>query len=332
MLYSVAGNDIPKGLDAGELKTSDGVSLRYAVSRTPKQCRGTVCVFPGRADFIERYFETIEDLNRREFCVAVVDWRGQGGSERLLRNHLKGYVKRFASYDVDLEAFMQQVVLPDCPPPYYALAHSTGGHIVMRSLANHTWFDRAVMASPFIDIGPRFWPRTIIALAARLGVALGLGRIWVPGEGTRALTSADFPGNRLTSDLTRFTRNTRIVSEHPHLGSAGPTFRWLNAALNSIQQLARMPKSGEPLCPVLFIAAGLDTVVSTEASRRFAHRVENVAVVTIEGARHEILNEVTDLREQFWAAFDSFVDSGKDEVNRAGAPGPAHTAGGLRLR
>ena len=327
-LYPVAGNEIPRGLQAGELTTADGMRLRYALGPTTRKLRGTVCSGPGRADFIERYFETIEDLNNRGFGVAILDWRGQGGSDRRLRNTLKGHVTSFAKYDLDLQAFMQDIVLPDCPPPYYALAHSTGGHILMRSLSQHTWFERAVITSPFIDIGARFWPRPVITVAAQAAVALGLGRIWVPGEGRRLLTPADFPGNRLTSDVGRFTRTTRILAEHPELGTTGPTFRWLSAAVDSIRHLARMPRSGEPRCPVLFVAAGLDRVVSTEASRKFALRVPNTACVTIEHARHEILNEKTELREQFWAAFDSFVDDGRDDAATAAATAPLHRVAG----
>ncbi len=331
-LYPVAGNEVPEGLQPGEVTTSDGVRLRYALGTTPRRKRGTVCIFPGRAEFIERYFETISDLTRRGFCVAIIDWRGQGGSERRLKNPLKGYVSSFRKYDLDLETFMQQIVLPDCPPPYFALAHSTGGHILLRSLTKHTWFECAAMSSPFIDIGPRFWPRPVITLAARLAVATGLGRVSVPGEGRRLLTPADYPANRLTSDLGRFTRTTRILAEHPHLGSAGPTFRWLQAAVSSINRLSRMPGTGQPRCPVLFIAAGLDRVVSTQASRAFAQRIPNVACVTVEGSRHEILNEKNELREQFWAAFDSFIADRREMPRPAGAPAPLDKAAGLPQR
>ena len=43
---------------------------------------GTVCLFQGRAECIERYFEVVNDLRRRGFAVATIDWRGQGGSDR----------------------------------------------------------------------------------------------------------------------------------------------------------------------------------------------------------------------------------------------------------
>ncbi len=65
-----------------------------------------------RHEFIEKYFEVVGELRRRGFAVAVLDWRGQGGSSRLTRNPLKGHVRNFADYEEDLTHFMKGVVLP----------------------------------------------------------------------------------------------------------------------------------------------------------------------------------------------------------------------------
>ena len=83
-------------------------------------------MFQGRAEFIEKYFETVRDLRARGFAVATIDWRGQGLSERALRDPRKGHVRNFSEYERDLEAFMQEVVLPDCPPPLFALGAFDG--------------------------------------------------------------------------------------------------------------------------------------------------------------------------------------------------------------
>jgi len=55
-----------------------------------KDGKGTVCVFGGRGEFIEKYFETIGELRRRGFAVATMDWRGQGRSSRQLPDARKG--------------------------------------------------------------------------------------------------------------------------------------------------------------------------------------------------------------------------------------------------
>ncbi|MBP0587952.1 alpha/beta fold hydrolase, partial [Mycobacterium tuberculosis] len=60
------------------------------------------------------------------FAVATFDWRGQGGSSRLLKDPLRGHVRSFDHYAADLELLFASVLLPDCRGPFYVLAHSTG--------------------------------------------------------------------------------------------------------------------------------------------------------------------------------------------------------------
>jgi lysophospholipase len=59
--------------------------------------------------------------------------------------------------------------------------------------------------------------------------------------------------------------------------------------------------------PVLFVAAGADTVVSTTAVEEFALRTKLGSRVLIAGAKHEILMERDVLRARFWAAFDAYL-------------------------
>ena len=75
----------------------------------------------------------MRDLRARGFAVATFDWRGQGGSQRLLRIRARAMCAGFSDYDIDLAAFMHEVVLPDCPPPVFALAHSMGATVLIRA-------------------------------------------------------------------------------------------------------------------------------------------------------------------------------------------------------
>ena len=124
-LVSLAKNPVPGGAVVGEFKSFDGTRIRFARWGATRGRRlGTVCLFGGRGEYIEKFFEVIADLRRRGFAVATMDWRGQGGSERKLSNPRKGHVWDFAEYDKDLSRFMKEVVLPDCPPPFVALARA----------------------------------------------------------------------------------------------------------------------------------------------------------------------------------------------------------------
>ncbi|MFW6077653.1 MAG: alpha/beta fold hydrolase [Hyphomicrobiales bacterium] len=294
-------------MTAGRLKAADGMVLRYAVCPGPRITRGTVCIFQGRGDFIERYFETIKDLQVRGYDVAILDWRGQGGSDRRLSDPYRIHVRSFREYDLDLAAFMTEVVLPDCRPPFVALGHSTGGLVLLRALKSRNWFERAILSAPLIDIAPVGLPRPLVRFAARAMTLAGLGRLYLPGRPRKPMRAEDFPGNWVTSDRMRYLRDCRALVEAPQLGIGGPTFGWLNAAMGAMAELARYSRRTTLCAPVLIVAAGDDRLASSEASRQFARRVPGVAAVTIAGARHEPLMERDELREQFWAAFDSFV-------------------------
>src|ERR1700692_4739137 len=119
-LISIPAHPAPDHVVTGAIKTPDGVSLRSARFDPPPGRKGTVVLLQGRAEYIEKYFETVRDLRARGFAVATFDWRGQGLSDRGLKDRSRGHVRNFSEYATDLDAIMQQVVLPDCPPPIFA--------------------------------------------------------------------------------------------------------------------------------------------------------------------------------------------------------------------
>ena len=134
-LISIPANPVPEEAATAMLQTPDGVLLRYARWAPPPGRKGTVCIFQGRTEFIEKYFEVVRDLRSRGFAVAILDWRGQGLSQRAFRDRRKGHVESFDQYLIDLETFIKEVVLPDCPPPLFALGHSMGAAVLIQAAA-----------------------------------------------------------------------------------------------------------------------------------------------------------------------------------------------------
>jgi lysophospholipase len=310
-LVALAKNPVPSGAKTGSFQGHDKLKLRYArwdATRGPR--RGTVCLFQGRSECIEKYFEVVADLRRRGFVVATMDWRGQGGSDRLLANPFKGHVRSFAEYDQDLAHFMKEIVLPDCPPPFTAMAHSMGGHILLRNATlPGSWFQRMVLSAPMIDISPHELgaPRGVARFYSEVVTGLGLGSMYVRGGDDRPLELEPFEGNTLTSDRERYHRNRMIIEHAPALGIGSPTVAWLRAALRSISRLTAPDYPLRVEVPLLLFAAGMDRIVSTSAIEEFALRLKVGTHVLIPQARHEILQETDELRKHFWAAFDAYM-------------------------
>lgn len=307
-LYPTATNRLPPRAQVQDVVTRDGLHLRgfYAVPENPK---GTVVILGGRAEFLERYFETTSDLLKRGYAVASFDWRGQGGSQRLLSNPLRGHVKSFGDYDLDLDAVMTRLVLPHCPKPFFALGHSTGGHVLLRALRHTKWFSKAMIISPLLGLNFGAWPKSVaraLTLAAKLTF---LDWAFLPGFGHLPLGFERFDGNPLTSDEKRFRRDITTMNAHPGLRVGGPTFGWLRATLNSLDELQRWPRKKGPSCPTMIIAAGSDRVVNLKGTLAFVERVPGISFFNLAGSRHEILNERDPIREKFLAAFEAFIAS-----------------------
>lgn len=307
-LYPTDGNPEPKGAVVMEVVTADGISLRAARWRTTaRKCKGTICLAPGRAEFIEKYFEVISELRRRGFAVVMFDWRGQGGSQRWLGNPRKGDIRDFSHYRRDLTAITSEVLVPHMPRPWFGLAHSMGGAIYLAAAHDGAApFSRMVLCAPMIDLvvsEGKNWPR---ALAIFLRT-IGLGRDFIPGGGETSAMTKLFANNVLTSDPVRYARNANAASSAPQVAIGDPTVRWVDAAFRLIRGFKAPRYPLEIRMPTLVIAAGADQVVSTPATDRFCARMKGGHAIVIPGARHEILMERDAIRDAFWAAFDAFV-------------------------
>lgn len=307
-LVSTDDNPLPPGVHAGVTVTADGASLRHAYWRTVNPpCKGTVIVLQGRAEFIEKYFETVAGLREEGFDVCTFDWRGQGGSSRLVRDPKKGYIDNFSQYVADLEAVIGNVALPDCRPPYFILAHSLGGLVALAAapkLANRV--QRMVIASPLLAYGMTPVSQKRLSFFTGFLCAIGLGAVYI-GPGPRLHENRRFAANPLTSDLRRFERNSALAIGHPELAVGGPTAAWLFAAGQAMARVWDPDFIGSIPIPTLLIAAGADKVVSVRAIEEMGLKMRSGKTLVIPGARHELLQERDVYREQLLAAFYAFV-------------------------
>ena len=306
-LVSIPANPVPENAVAGTLKAKDGVGLRFARWPPPPGRKGTVCLFQGRAEFIEKYFETVRELRARGFAVATLDWRGQGLSDRALSDRCKGHVGDFSEYELDLDVFMNEVVLPDCPPPLFAVAHSMGGSVLMNAARKGMrWFDRIVLSAPMIDLHG-IWGSALYRNTTRLMRLSGFGTSYIPRGSSDMVASGPYIGNLLTSDPVRHARAKAVLEAAPELGIGSPTVAWADAAYRTMRGFADIHFATKIRQPLMLVAAGRDEVVSTAAIEDFAVRLRAGSHLIVAGSKHELMSEQDRYRVQFWAAFDAFV-------------------------
>ena len=290
--------------------TPSAARLRTALfPPTPGAAERGVCVLlHGQTEFIEKYGEVIGELQARGFIVATFDWRGQGGSSRAVADTRKAHVRDFAEFDEDLATFLDQVVRPLNSGAPFALAHSMGAHILLRTLHDRPRaFSGAVLSAPMQAISTRGTPSWAANLMTRAMNGVGRSEDWVLGMEARDPLKLKFEDNLVTSDRIRWARAQNLIVKNPELRLAGPTWGWLKAAAASMA-MEMAPGYAEAIeTPVLVCGAGKDRIVLTPAIRAFAHRLPHGTYVEFEDSEHEILMENDSIRTRFWKSFDDFA-------------------------
>ncbi|QKV20358.1 alpha/beta fold hydrolase [Oricola thermophila] len=301
-------NPAPDIAADGHVETPDGFSVRYARFRADANpVKGTVVILQGRNEFIEKYFETISDILDAGFDVVAFDWRGQGGSQRFFRRIDSGYVDSFEQYAIDLDTVFEQIVLPDCRPPYFILGHSSGALAALYTAPAYVnRIRRMVLSSPFLGLPASDFKHGATRAVTKMMGFLGLGNLYVYG-GSAARLRKPFEINPLTSDSDRYARNTSVLAEHPELAIGGPSASWVSAAFRAIDVVSDPEHMARTTTPTLVLMAGAESVVSNAAIETLTTRLRSASLLTIDGARHELMQEADIYREQFMAALLAFI-------------------------
>lgn len=293
------GAPVPEGITARWITGVKGCRLRMATTPIPAQPKGTVILFNGRADFIEKHFEVLAELQQRGYATIAFDWRGQGLSDRLCADRLKGHAVDFDDHIADAAIIAAQI-LPDLPAPLIVLGHSMGGALAVRAVTQGILAPaRIVLTSPLFAINTGGIPEGAGRFLVNSLVRMGLGETFFPGRATDPLVET-IAHSILTHDTTRFTRSQAYMRANPDLMLGGVTVGWLSAAFHLLDAIWAPRVLESITCPVDIIAAEHDALVDCTATQKAVQRMPHGHCLAIPEARHEILHETDDIRARFW--------------------------------
>lgn len=299
----VPGNPRPEGAELIWFTGSGGRSLRACLvpALTLDAARGTVIVCPGRTEFIEKYFEVARELQAKGFAALILDWPGQGLSDRLLDDPRKGHIDNFQTFMGALRRGLEN--LDDrLPAPYVSLAHSMGGAIALAAIAEkEVEVQAAAFCAPMWGLRTRIFGIRYLVWAMRV-----MGRsgdfAQQPGPPER------FEQNIVTRDQRRWQIQRDLVDTAPELELGPVTWGWLGASLDIVRTFARASKLKEISIPVFVASAEEEKLVDNRTHGRVANDLPDCEHITVDGALHEILMETDDRRAEFWAGFDRLLE------------------------
>lgn len=292
---------IPPGMTFAPWAAPDGWPLRSFTWPAPAEARGSLLFLGGRGDFVEKYLEALRHWHGRGWGLAGFDWRGQGGSGRLLADRHVCHLDSFDPLLGDLAAFVADW-RARTPAPHVIVAHSMGAHLTLRLLAERgARPDAAALLAPMVGIAAKGLPnaavRTVAAAAAMAG--LGRRRIWDRDIGNH--------GGRMTTCPERLADKLWWKAVQPETASGAPSWGWLGAASRSIaamrSALGRLPAE----VPLLILASASDPVIDVRALRRIAARLPQADLRLFRGRSHELLREADERRLAVLTAIDAFL-------------------------
>ncbi|MFD0857643.1 alpha/beta fold hydrolase [Roseovarius aquimarinus] len=295
--------DGPPGGRAAWMRAADGTRLR--VAHWPcDSARGTVLLLPGRTEFIEKYGRAARDLGARGYGTAVIDWRGQGLSDRLTGDTLTGHVGDFDDYQQDVAALLAACAAWDLPRPWHLLAHSMGGAIGLRAALGDLPVATCAFTAPMWGIKMR---AVLRPLAWSLGWAAGragLGHRYAPSTGPQSyVLSAPFETNDLTRDAGMHAHMRAQLTAHPELSLGGPSLTWLFGALRECRRLHALPS---PAQPGLAILGTDERIVDPARIEARMARWPGARLERLDGALHEPMMDTPETRAAVWEMLDRF--------------------------
>lgn len=288
---------------------SEDIRINYANFQNSSNTRCLVIV-PGRTESYLKYQELSFDLFHQGYNLFIIDHRGQGLSERMLKNPYKGYVESFEHYAADLHQFISTIVVPQCrdfPQNPYLLAHSMGGAITLRMMQNYQVpLQSVVLSSPMIAISSGVIPKI---LAKLLITSLDKVNHWTSEDAWYFIAQQDykatpFSDNVLSQSTIRYQNFIELYQQNKSIQLGGVTSHWLHEAIKTesyiFQHLNKLN------APILVLQSGDDSVVDNEIQNNFCrelHQINKNAcpngnVTLIEDAKHELLFEQDKYRNQ----------------------------------
>lgn len=311
----------PDNWEEDVFTSKQGKKIRYGHAEPEGEVKGAVVITTGYADFIESYHETIHDYLDRGYSVWIMDWAGQGGSDKKRDDTVKAQV--LDDHVRDLHQFRHDIVKPEKGKPVFASTHSMGGQIVLQYLSQYKEdFDFAVLAAPLVDFHLKGVARGLLQAAFRSAVNLGLGDQSIKG-GRRGITKQVLAERKRlrAEDPVRMDLHRILCLMNKQLRAEDPTFGLIDSLFESTAKMNEKKVLSDIKTPVLFGIAGKDDIVDNAAIHRAVSHMPNARSAVVENATHDMWHERQNQRLDWWKNIDVFL---KEQHQRLDAAPDAH--------
>ena len=296
----------PKGIKCVFIPMVDNKKIRLAYwqkSSMQSEIRGTILLQQGHNEFIEKYFETIQEFLDRNFNVICFDWRGQGMSDRMLLDENKQYIQNFNIHESDLNFIYTEIIQKYLPGPLIGIGHSMGGCILLNSLLeNNIKYNAMILSAPMLGFRGE---KILIWFVKLTNMFLKNSSYFIFSKPNMGLETG-FKDNELTSDPDRYFRTLKLVRKKPTIRLWGVTNAWVNAAMNAIKKIRKKINKCDTEDYILVLNSLDDKVVCPVEINKICKKLKNSRVIEFKQAKHEIFMEKDVHRKIMWREIDNY--------------------------
>ena len=297
----------PEGWQESDFTNAQGMKIRYGHVEPAGEKQGTVVITTGFADFVESYFETIHEYLDRGYAVYIMDWAGQGGSEKHWQAGAKTH--GVAEHIEDLRQFREKIVKAEKDKPVIMSTHSMGGQIGLHYLKKHPGdFDFAVMAAPLVDFDVKGISRSFLKLAFKAATRFGISDKAITG-GRKRITRQMVKTRRALKkeDPIRMDLHKTFLTLNKQLKTEDPSFFLIESLFNATTKAQDESFLKGIATPLLLGIVDQDAAIDNDAVKRAAGLLPNAKLAVIMDATHSLWQERQQYRQEWWSHVDSFL-------------------------
>jgi lysophospholipase len=287
-------------LSSGErftFRSADRLTKLQGIRFLHPGAKGLIVVVNGSTESLLKYGELFYDLYHHGYSVISYDHRGQGLSPHLVRTNSQiAQIDNFDLYAADLNALVQQVILPGNHEKLYLLAHSMGGGVALDYLERYSSpFQAVVLSAPMLRINTAPYPELLAHLVVKLFCIMGLGDHYSIGMHDHD-PKEPFEGNKITSSKERWEAIQHVWQIHPEAVLGGPSNDWVDQAMNRTPIIRKHLSKIDSR--ILILQAGKDQLVMNPDQERASTQIPRARLMTFSDSKHEILTERDPIRDR----------------------------------
>ena len=297
----------PKGINAYFVPMDDGIKLRVCHwLNDSAETKGTVLLQQGHNEFIEKYYETIQELLDKNYSVIAFDWRGQGMSDHQLEDIHKAFIKDFKRHDKDLRYILEEIIENNFPKPLIGIGHSMGGCLMLSAFHDHpNKFSHGILSAPMLGFKNERFLRTSSSLINFFRKDYD----YLLGSRPNMGIETPFNKNELTSDPVRYKRIISLVRKHPDIRLWGVTNAFAKAVNKRFKIMRKKNWAEEISLNILIINNIKDRVVDPNKINTMQKRLQNSKIIEFKETEHEIFMEKDSERKILWNKINKFLQS-----------------------